>query len=327
MRKTVALSVFPLLILAVVAPSPALEPAGDCSEFDHFAAAKDLAVATTTATSCPGCPDPVAATHTQNFPGPVDSGRPAARQGEPATRPGDARTVPTVRYIPLPRGAPAGLVGGGTRGGGQRNYGVRALAPDHIALTTETKPTLFWFNARAITRHPVELIVSDSRGASDVDYSRPLVEMLVRPPIEPGVHCVRLSAHALAPGTVYEWSVSVVDDARTRALEPDQAIGAIRVAPRLEGLDDALARSPAPERPSLYGERGFWYDMLAALPKAVEAAPDDAALDAAIAALMAQWVGVPLQSRDFAGLECLDEELEVNPAVLEVAPAGLDVRP
>jgi hypothetical protein len=287
--------------------------------------ASDLAVTTTTATGCSGCGETGVTSPALDTRSGTENRAPAPVPAAPVAT--QIIAGPSARYVPPLRGVPSGLVGGGTRGGGRQAYGLRTLTPGHVGQTVEPRPTLYWFNAAPITRYAVELLVTDSRGAGDVDYSRPLVEILLRSPIEPGVHCFRLSAHRLAPGVVYEWSASVVGDGRARSGELDQSLAAIFVTGRPEGLDEALAGATVTERPRLYGERGLWYDLLAALPEAVATPPEDAGLQAAIAALMSEWVGVALQARDFVGLECLEEKLEMNPAVLEVAPAGLDVRP
>ena len=42
------------------------------------------------------------------------------------------------------RGAPAGRVGGGTRGD-KNVFVLSVLAPDHSALTTSEQPSLYWF--------------------------------------------------------------------------------------------------------------------------------------------------------------------------------------
>jgi hypothetical protein len=51
------------------------------------------------------------------------------------------------RYIPPMRGAPVGarLESGGARGGSVGRVGLIALAPDHVGLTINDQPTLYWY--------------------------------------------------------------------------------------------------------------------------------------------------------------------------------------
>src|SRR5439155_25545432 len=112
-------------------------------------------------------------------------------------------------YNPPKRGAPAGRVGGGTRGGTQRDvFLLSVLAPDHSGFTTSEQPSLYWFISNS-TSLPVELTVLDPQGV------KPILETPIPSPVTAGVHRIRLSDFnvRLAPGAAYRTIVSLVPDA------------------------------------------------------------------------------------------------------------------
>ncbi|MDX1433394.1 MAG: DUF928 domain-containing protein [Gammaproteobacteria bacterium] len=160
-------------------------------------------------------------------------------------------------YKPPLRGATAaGRIGGGTRGKGERAFTLAVLAPDHTGLTVSAQPTLYWFVSERVTR-PVELTLVDDRG------SAPVLELALEPPIEPGIHAVRLAEHGveLEPLVPYEWFVALVVDAAQRS--NDIVAGA--EIQRVSAPEDLLARVSAADegaRPGLYARAGYWYDAL-----------------------------------------------------------------
>src|SRR5262249_61528452 len=78
--------------------------------------------------------------------------------------------VPT--YKPPLRGAPAGRIGGGTRGSGREVFVLTVLAPDHNALTVSEQPSLFWFISSA-TALPIEVTLMDPRTTKPALEYRP----------------------------------------------------------------------------------------------------------------------------------------------------------
>src|SRR5271168_697816 len=48
-------------------------------------------------------------------------------------------------YVPPMRGAPGGRTGGGSRGIKGSDLTIAVLAPDHVGLTAEDQPTLYWY--------------------------------------------------------------------------------------------------------------------------------------------------------------------------------------
>jgi hypothetical protein len=195
-------------------------------------------------------------------------------------------TVAAPLYKPPLRGAPGGRVGGGTRGAERELFVLSVLAPDHTGLTISEQPSLYWFIS-SLSSFPIEVTVVDPRA------SQPALETRIAPPIQPGVHRIRLGDHGvrLAPGVAYRWYVAVVPDVGRRSKDI-LAGGTIERVERPESLAARLAHAGPAELPSLYAEAGLWYDALGAISELIERAPNDPALRKQRAAMAAQ-VGLP----------------------------------
>jgi len=222
------------------------------------------------------------------------AGEPESKKETPQPPPprGDAQPTPPTTtaavpvYKPPLRGAPRGRVGGGTRGDEREMFVLLVLAPDHPGLTVSEQPTLYWFISRS-TSSPVELTVVDPRAAE------PVLETSISPPVQPGVHRLRLADHGvrLAPAVPYRWFVAVVADPAHRSKDI-LAGGTIERVDPPAGLGAKLARAGKAELAFDYAEAGLWYDALAAISDMVDSAPDDSGLRSQRAALMVQ-VGLP----------------------------------
>ncbi len=198
-------------------------------------------------------------------------------------------TVQGPVYKPPLRGAPAGRVGGGTRGAGGPGRDVfvlSVLAPDHNGLTVSQQPTLYWFIS-ADTALPVEFAIIDPN-ATD-----PLLEKALPVPVKRGVHQIRLADHGvkLQPGIAYRWSVTVVPDSARRSRDI-LASGVVELVQPPTELAAKLPSASKSELPSIYAEAGIWYDAVAAISTLIDAAPGDVALQRQRASLLAQ-AGLP----------------------------------
>ena len=159
-------------------------------------------------------------------------------------------------YNPPSRGAPAGRVGGGTRG--LRVPPLAALAPDHTGLTISAQPALYYFLPASTG---VRVAV---RPAADPN-AHPLLEKDLAPPAKTGIQRLELKALGvmLAPGVEYRWTVS---DARTsstgmiRRVDPPADL-----ARKLNGMPSGRSRY------SLLAREGVWYDALDEVSRAADA--------------------------------------------------------
>lgn len=176
--------------------------------------------------------------------------------------PASAQQGDEPEYRPPARGAPAGRVGGGTRG--LRVLPLAALAPDHTGLTISAQPALYYFVPASAG---VRVVL---RPAND-PAAQPLLEKDLPPPVRTGIQKLDLKALGvtLSPGVEYRWTVS---DARA------DSAGLIRRVEVPKDLARKLSGVPAGRsRYSLLAREGVWYDALDEVSRAAEGAAGAAA--------------------------------------------------
>ncbi len=170
--------------------------------------------------------------------------------------------------------------------GGARGTAVDAvliaLVPNHLALTTQSQPSLFWFQSKA-AKAKFELTVVEPKNP------KPLVSLTSPQADKPGIHRVKLAKYKveLQPGVAYEWSVAIVPDAENRSKDVI-AKGVIKRISAPGDLATRVAQMGDLERAAAYGQAGIWYDAFESVSNAIEAHPDDASLRAQRAALLQQ---------------------------------------
>lgn len=207
-----------------------------------------------------------------------------ARSAGPAEKASSPASVPV--YKPPLRGAPVGRVGGGTRGAASGEPFVAVFAPEHVGLTVEAQPSLYWYLSQK-SDAVVEFTLID-------DHSiQPVLEKRFGSSVAAGVHCVRLKDEGvqLAAGTQYKWFVALVVDPEHRS-QDIIAGGAIERTDLPAALAEQLARLPKAEVPYLYAERGIWYEAISTISELIAASPADGHLRQKRAALLEQ-VGLP----------------------------------
>ena len=192
-----------------------------------------------------------------------------------------AADVSVPVYSPPSRGAPAGRIGGGTRGG-QNVFVLSVLAPDHSGFTTSEQPSLYWFISKP-TSMPVELTVMDPQGV------KPILETQLPSPIQAGIQRVRLADYNihLVPGAAYRWFVAVVPDADRRSKDI-LAGGAIERIDLQEDVKAKVAKASDKELPFVYAQAGLWYDALKSISDLIDATPQSQELHNQRSALLKQ---------------------------------------
>ena len=187
-------------------------------------------------------------------------------------------------YQPPMRGsASSGRIGGGTRGAADGpSVTLEVLAPDHAGFTVSAQPTLYWFVSKRIDSDAELTIVDDT----SVD---PLLELKLKPPIEPGIHALSLAEHnvQLKPDVAYQWFVAVVVDPSQRSYDV-VAGGEIKRVAQPSELAKQIQSVGAQGAPRAYAEAGIWYDALDGLSAQISQRPDDASLRQQRAALLDQ---------------------------------------
>jgi hypothetical protein len=156
------------------------------------------------------------------------------------------------------------------------------LAPDHVGLTTQAQPSLYWYLSQPTTS-PIEFTVIDAQGIS------PLLETRLQSPTRPGIQQVRLADYGvrLKTGMKYHWFVVLIPDRHSRS--KDVVAGGLieRIEPS-EVLRIKLAQAGKAQTPHIYAEAGLWYDAVAAISGQIETASNAQNLRQQRAALLEQ---------------------------------------
>jgi len=215
-------------------------------------------------------------------PQPADQKGKAPLEGLEASEQKSSPPVSPPIYQPPLRGAPGGRVGGGTRGIGEELIALFALAPNHVALTVQEQPTLYWYLSKP-AKYPIELTIIIEKD------THPLLETRIPLPSQPGIYPLRLSDFdiRLATGTQYRWFLVLVPDPNRRSR--DIVAGAIIERVKTpETLSSRLLKASREEIPHVYAGAGMWYDALMAISNLIADTPDNPAFRKHRAALLEQ---------------------------------------
>jgi hypothetical protein len=258
-------------------------------------AAAVLAIWLGVATGATGAADPEPAPPRAE---PKEETRPQPESEEAAPQPPPDPELPVYKPPKPTRGSfPRNLTGAATRGRGTPDSPlVLALAPDHLGLTVNQQPNLYWFlDKDSALRVDFTLI--------DEDSVNPLLEITVAGPLRSGIHVVRLADHGLSlePGRWYEWSVAVVTGGRDPS-EDRISRGFITRTEVPPGLAERLGERGPDEAVHVFAESGLWYDAVTALSIGIEGTGDKASLRRARAALLDQVGLAPVARYDRGGL-------------------------
>lgn len=157
--------------------------------------------------------------------------------------------------------------GGSLRSAGGPRPQLSVLAPEHLGVTRQASPRLYWVLDRSI-EGPLEVIVSDPN-ADD-----PLLEKRVAGPFTAGIHAIDLAREGvtLSEGRDYEWSVALPADGLSRQSDL-VSLGGIRRATSPDSADaaDTAARAGRVHR---LATEGYWYDAFDQANRWIEAAPE-----------------------------------------------------
>jgi len=199
----------------------------------------------------------------------------------------DAKKVSTTDntpvYKPPLRGSPGGRVGGGTRGASlEAPVSLSVLVPDHVGLTLQAQPNLYWFISRK-PAHPIEFTLTEK------DAVKPVLEARLKPMDKAGIQRIPLADHGvqLRPNVLYKWFVAVITDPDRRSRDILSG-GMIEVVSASPELSARLAQTPKARLPFALAEGGLWYDALAGVSDMIDAAPKDLTLRKQRAALLDQ---------------------------------------
>lgn len=213
----------------------------------------------------------------------------AAGQAEPvkkaATETNSATKTVAVKpsYKPPLRGAPAGRIGGGTRGATEReSFALQVLAPDHIGYTTKDQPCLYWYISKP-TSFPVEFTVTERKAVT------PLVEKKLAGVSQGGIQssCLADYGVTLRKNVQYKWYVTLVTDAEHRSKDI-MAGGVLSVVEPTASLQEKIKSATKESLTAMYAEEGLWYDALGAISALIAASPSDKELRGQRSSLLEQ---------------------------------------
>jgi hypothetical protein len=214
-------------------------------------------------------------------------GSPGAGAEQPKGSPGGSADTKTAEstpvYKPPLRGSPGGRIGGGTRGASLESLvSLSVLVPDHVGLTLQSQPHLYWFISKK-TPHPIEFTITEK------DAVKPVLEARLKPLEKAGIQCIRLAdlGVRLRPNVPYKWFVAVVTDPDHRSRDILSG-GMIEVISPSADFSAELSQTPKAKQPFLLAEEGIWYDALAGVSDRIDASPKDLALRKQRAALLDQ---------------------------------------
>jgi len=202
---------------------------------------------------------------------------PAATEASPARVP-----IKLLYKAPAGTGNIPTRVSGGARGENGIDSALFALVPDHLALTTQAQPSLFWFQSKP-AKAKFELTVVEPKKPT------PLLSLTSPDADKPGIHRIKLARYKveLQLDVTYEWSVAIISDPENRSKDVI-AKGVIKRIKPPANLAAGSEKANDLERAAAYAQAGIWYDALDAISNAIEAHPDDASLREQRASLLKQ---------------------------------------
>jgi hypothetical protein len=174
-------------------------------------------------------------------------------------------------YKPPLRGAPAGGIGGATRG----EKGLQLLVPNHPAQTISDQPNLYWYVSKPMIA-PVKLTISKE------DEEQLLVEKELHGVGKVGINVIRLTDYGIRlhrDVKYYEWCIIT---------DTDEYCGTISIVAKPPKLKAKLKAAGIGKAHYVYAEEGLWYDALRAISEMIDASPDNKALRRDRAVLLEQ---------------------------------------
>ncbi len=193
--------------------------------------------------------------------------------------------TPLVPYVPPKPIRPTPKIRtsqGGTRGCGGLPT-VTLLAPEHVGLTTQEQPKLYWHISAESQKLAVVTLTHD-------EAIEPLLEWSVPKPMKSGVHSINIAKHDihLEVGKTYEWSLRMVcgqGESDSGDLVVKSYIERVPVSDQVKSISkngDSIVLANA------YASGGLWYDAVATLHKTWVEDSDNPILKSAWSGMLGQ---------------------------------------
>jgi hypothetical protein len=182
----------------------------------------------------------------------------------------------TVRYSAPPHSASQVRVNGvAGRGGHVKLPDLFVLTPEHVGLTVQEQPTIFWYLSASTD---TKLKVTITKDGED----EPLLETQL--PATKGIQRLSLAEKnvKLEPDVQYQVNFALIPDEKNRS-EDLCASGMIkRVKPPQSLVAKLVARADPLDRAIAYAKGGIWYDALSVISDEIDRKDAQAAQAAAM---------------------------------------------
>lgn len=176
-----------------------------------------------------------------------------------------------LKYTP-PKSATGGARidgDGGSRGPDVVLPKVSVLAPKEAAITVNTQPSLFWFQAGPM---PEKVLKTARVEVTVIDPKSPKPVMKVSGALAAdknagaGFKSISLAKQkaTLKPGSTYKWTVALVPDPSNRSQDVVTTATIQCVEPSKE-LTKALETAKPEDKGLVFAQNGVWYDALESL--------------------------------------------------------------
>ncbi|MFZ2446247.1 MAG: DUF928 domain-containing protein [Syntrophobacteraceae bacterium] len=241
------------------------------------------------------CPYAALSQEGRGAPGAAGMGAPGAVQAGPSA----------LVYKPPMRGAPAGggRIAAAVRGAEGDALVLIALAPDHVGVTSQSQPVLYWYISKP-TSSRIEFSLNDEL------KSQTLFKTELAAPKKGGILEIKLADYnvELSAGVVYQWFVSVEADPGQPAKDVYNG-GSIVYQEPSPDLKKRVASAGSAGAAGIYAGEGLWYDALTATWKAGKSGEEKLARPLRISLLKQVGFGVPDTGKPKSALDGEEEVL------------------
>jgi len=160
---------------------------------------------------------------------------------------------------PKDLGAPDGRIGGDRQS--QHTVTLFALVPNHLGLTIQEQPTLYWYLSK-----PVPNLVVLTVTVHDQKQVEPILETVLKVVPKEGIHSASLQDFniRLDLDREYRWCVKLAVDTENPSRNVMAGGRILRTVPH-ESLLQQLRNAEPEHLTAIYSEAGFWYDALASI--------------------------------------------------------------
>jgi len=185
-----------------------------------------------------------------------------------------ATTQPAQRilYQPPPHSTSGMRINGTSRGAADDLPMLYFLSPDHVGLTTQGKPSVFWFLSKDTTLPCVLTLTQDNQ-------PEPAVEIHLNGS-KAGMHRADFQQRGftLKDNVQYQLSLALVPDMQHRSNDRFCSAYIEKIDPPAALVAKLGMRARPEDRAVVYAQGGIWYDALMVLSDQIDSDPSNSSL-------------------------------------------------